>query len=248
MPETYAEPERHLLLALLEAGSMSHDALEETVPVGTMSSLDGLIARGSVRRSIGGNFTIERLARDGVIAVLGDDYHAPIPEIDVLPITHVRKEIAFYNGVMEESTYRLLRQDGICGCREEYGGVVRGMQENDLILHYVMEPYSEWLCIQRLRGRPYHSSGRLHDFTDLPWRLPCEFVVALPPGQGLGRVEAADAARLLGGKAATYRDSPKRVNPIAARVIITRLWETQKRIGSVIPTIVPGPEYGDLFR
>ncbi len=138
-------------------------------------------------------------------------------------------------------------EDGLHGARERDRSTVEKMQPGDLLLIYITEPYSEWIGIQRATGAPFVTTAELHGHHDLPLRIPAEWVAALHPGSGIGRLEAADAAHHLGGHAAPHRHSPKRVDPTAGRVIVNSLFATHRRVGSVVPVAALGPEYDDLL-
>jgi hypothetical protein len=246
MSGTFDARETLILRALVNSAGVSRDALSETVPEGTLVAIDRLLDRGVVRKSLGGNYYVSKTAKADVFLALGidDRSHALI---EVLPDTRTRKEVAFFNGVLDPLIYQPFLADGISGCREDYESVARSMQVGDLLLNYLTAPYSEWICLLRVSQPPYRSADTLRGAHGLPWRVPGEFIVALPAGSGLSRTEASDATHKLGGKAAMYRVSPRRVSPLAARVIITGIMDVHRRCGSLIPVLSPGPEYGDLF-
>lgn len=210
--------------------------------------IDELQREGLVRRSVGGNYYVPRDARARAYALVNEDAPSAWDSAaETLPDLPPRDRPWFFNDTFNLETYRLKLEDAVCGARENYENIVRGMRVGDLILGYLMAPHSEWICILRIARPPWRSGERLHDFDDLPWKVQGEFLAALEPGFGIPRLDAADEAHALGGRAAPYRDAPKRVNPVAAGVIIRRIMEVHRRTGSAVQTVEPGPGLGDAF-
>ncbi len=239
-----------ILTRLLEGSGLSPAALNERVtgsPGSVEQSVERLVGRGVIRRSVGGNLFVPRDQRPGVGRLLGIEPATPADVIEVVPEAPPRDRPEFFNDVFDHATYMYKLEDSISGARSAYENTVRKMRVGDLILGYLMDPYSEWVCILRVAKAPYRTSEELHVFKDLPWKVCGEFIAALNPGDGIPRLEAADEARALGGKAAPYRDSPKRVNPVAAGVIIRGILESQRHHGSAVEVTDPGPGFLEMF-
>lgn len=244
MSDSLGSVEKRVLLVLLDA-PLTIDDLVAEVGADAPTIADELVRRGFAHRSGRGNYLVPSAARPRVLEILGDD--APKPEqVELEYAGPPHKGIWVFNGVGTVETYRLMLHDGLYGSRESDAATVSRMQPGDLLLIYITEPYSEWVCIQRVTSRPFRTTPLLHGHSDLPLRTPAEFVVALTPGDGLGRLEAADMAHVLGGSAAPHRHSPKRVNQVAARVIVSHLVETNRRKGSAVPVVDLGPGYEGL--
>ena len=239
------QTETRILLALLES-SMSGEALLHEFGSGAPQHADSLADAGLIYRSARGNYAVTSAVHDKVIAALGSD--APtVPSVPVAQSRVPRGCVELFNGVCDAPTYSLMLRDGLHGARETDRAAVERIQPGDLLLGYVTEPYSEWVAVQRVTDWPFETEPRLHGHVDLPFRVPAEFIVALPVGKGFGRLEASDAAHASGGKAAPHRHSPKRVDPIGGRVIVRRLLELARHEPQATLVAPLGSEYERLF-
>lgn len=245
MSTDLTQAERDVLLSVIDS-SVTADDLASAMGDGAVHVADTLVERGLVHRSSRGNYAVTSARRHDVLDLLGEDAPA-VPVLEVLSSPKPRGYIEFFNGICDPPTYALMLRDGLHGAREADRGTVEKIQPGDLLLGYVTEPYSEWNAVQRVTGHPFRTDPRLHGHCDLPYRVPADFVVALRPGRGIGRLDAAEAAHALGGKAAPHRHSPERVDPIAARVILKALLEIAGREGSVVPVVELGTEYRELL-
>jgi hypothetical protein len=158
-----------------------------------LAGADELVRRALVHRSDRGIYKVTSRSRQDVLSLLGED--APTaPVLELLSAARPRVgQFWFFNGVGDVETYQRMLEDGLHGARGCDRGTVEKMQPGDLLLIYITEPYSEWISIQRVTGAPFVTTPELHGHHELPLRVPAEWVAALQPGSGIGRLEAADA-------------------------------------------------------
>lgn len=235
-----------ILLALLDS-AMTRGDMEQTFGQGAIETADSLVERGLVHRSARGNYVVIDANREGATSALGS--HAPVPRVRPLREDRTgRGYVEYFNGICDPpQTYELMLRDGLHGAREKERRVVEKIQPGDLLIDYVTQPYSEWVAVQRVVDWPFETDPRLHGHADLPFRIPADFIVALRPGRGFGRIEAADSAHANGGKAAQHRYSPRRIDPIAGRVMVRKLLEIARYEQPAAPVVPLGAEYEKLI-
>lgn len=141
----------------------------------------------------------------------------------------------YYIDMFTEDTWRYKLKTAISGSRERYTRVIQGMEVGDWLLLYHTD-IGAWVGILKVTEPPYRNDEPIHNFTDLPWKTPCKFVVALPNEGAVSFQDGKYAIEMAGVTPGIQpRFAPAKLNPAAAEIIVSLIMEAAVEWGDVSP-------------